>query len=229
MDNSNEKKLEMILFFIILVIIIIVIASLSSYIFKTDRYGYELPEEVLKKSTTTKIVDNSYIDLLENEKISYNKDLLDSNFLLPLNNSLSGNLSTYNINLIQNDESKFIFAYTKLKLSNKDNISLDTINEVIKNTFNYQISERYINKFYNSVNNNYSYDYSDNYTFCLKAKAKKEEKNYLYIKLDVLDYNEELCNVDRFDYETDKEGIISYKKVDNKYYINSFKIMKKEG
>ena len=226
MDDKNEKKLNIILFLIFLVIIVIILISISGYLFKTDRYGYKLPDNVKSKSTT-RVIDKSYKDLLENEKIAYNEKLLDSSFLLPINNATKHSINTFGINLIQNDESKFIYAYTSLKLKDKQNINLEMINEVIKDTFNYEITGNYIKEYYKD--NEYVYNYNNDYTFCLKAISKKEENNNLYLKFDLLDYNEELCNTNRFDYEASKEGIITYNIVNDKYYINSFKIMKKEG
>ena len=226
MDGENEKKLSRILFLIVLVVIIIVLIPVCSYLFKTDRYGYKLPDYVKNKSTT-KVVDKSYKELSEKEKIKYNEMLLDSNFLLPISNAIKNNLNIFGINLIQSDESKFIYAYTNLKLKDIQNINLDMLNEIIKDTFNYEITGEYIKNYYK--NDEYIYNYNNDYTFCLKATNKKEENNVLYLKFDLLDYNDELCNTNRFDYNASKAGIITYNIVNDKYYINSFKIMKKEG
>ncbi len=224
MNEVNEKKIAIIFFLLFLVVLFIVIASFNKSFFKIDTYDYDLPNNVTTKAVN-KTVDRSYKDLDENEKVYYN-ELLNKD-LLAINNAIK-NLNYYNINLIQSEESKFIYAYTKLKLESKENINLEMLNKVISDTFNHEISDNYIKNYFNGKE--YLYNYDKDYTFCLKAFAKKEENGYLYLKFDLLDYDDELCNTNTFNYNTNnKEGILTYNVLNGKYYIDSFKIMRKEG
>ncbi len=226
MDDTNEKKLSRILLIIIGIVLLIVFAILGKYMFTTDKYGYTLPKSAIKKMTT-KVRDNSYHILSNDEKVRYNEKLKNDTFLIPLNNAIIGMQEVYNVNLLQSDISKIKYAYTKILMNDG---TLDVTPEMLKaeinNNFVYGIEDNNLNDYF--ANNN-KYNYNSNYSFCLKATESKEENNMLYLKFDYLSYDEELCSNTVLEYKTDKEGLIVFNKNSDKYYINSYTLMKKEG
>lgn len=226
MDDANVKKLSRILLLIIGLILVIIFIILGKYIFSTDRYGYTLPKKVTR-STTTKVIDYSYHVLSGEEKKIYNEKLKDETFLIPLNNAVKGMENVYNVNILQSDDSKIKYAYTRILMKDGTlDITPDMVKAEINSIFAYGVEDNNLNDYFNNSN---IYNYNANYTFCLKATERKEENNKLYLKFDYLSYEEELCNINALDYKTDKEGLIVFNKDNDKYYINSITLMKKEG
>ena len=224
MEEENEKKLKRILSVIVIIIMVIVCICLFNVLFRNDQYGYDLPN---KGKTVTTTVDATYQKLTATQLEKYNNMLNDREFLLPLNNAIKGYNDLYNINILQNDARKFIYIYTKMKIDSREDINIDTINEESNNIFKYQIDAKNISNYY--INDSYLYNVNENLYFCLKATSSKTEKNKLYLKFDYLSYNEELCNIANNDYTKEKEGLIVYSIIDDKYYIDSFTLLKKEG
>lgn len=222
MEDKNTKKLTIILIIILIIILSIVLISLLSYFSKTDIFGYHNYRN--NSTTTTKVIDKTYNEASPEEKKYYNELLLTNNYLLPLNTIIKNNSEIYNINLLQSDESKFIYIYAKL---NKESLTINEINNEIKNIFNYQIDNKYISKYLNE--NTYSYELDDTKQYCFKLNNIKEENNSYYLNIDIINYNEEKCSQDELNYDSIKEGLLVISKNDDKYIINSFALIKKEG
>ena len=222
MLDNNEKKIVILLLVTLIIVILIIIFILGKIIFGVNNYEYKLPNDMIKKEVK-KSFDDSYIKLTDNEIKEYNEKLSKDDFIISLNNSIKMNLESYNINLLQSDSSKFDYAYSRLKINNKDNIDFNLLQSEIKSIFNYDINDRfYVENSYNSNNE---------LLFCLKANSKKVENNKLYLKLDYVLYDEVVCQKDNLDYEINKYGllILDNDKDNNKYYIDSFKLIEKEG
>ena len=218
MIEKNEKRLVYLLLIIFILLIGIILLVLGKYVFGFNNYEYKLPNDMIKKEVK-EYFDNSYIKLSESEKLEYNNKLNQEDFIIPLNNAVN-KFDAYNVNLLQSDNVKFIYASAKLKLRNEENIDFNMLKEEVKNTFNYDITD----KFYNGVSN-----LNNDLKFCLKANSKKEKNSKLYLKLDFVLYDEDKCKVDNNDYAVNKYSLLVLKNDNNKYYIDSFKLIEKEG
>ena len=96
--------------------------------------------------------------------------------------------------------------------------------------FNRNISSEILNNYLKD--GNYFYDVNPNYDYCFKAYKVKTEKDAIYIKLGVVNYNAIICGSDYTDYNIDtfiKEAIIIIDKKDNNYYINKLTFIEKES
>ena len=222
MEENNTKKLVKILLIVIIIVMIIVIISLISYFSKTDKYGYEGMKKY--NEPTTKIIDNSYKEATIEEKISYNQLFNNKDFLLPMNTIIKKNWSLDNINLIQSDEAKFEYIFTKL---NQESLTLEEINNESKNVFNYEISSNLISKYLKD--NSYIFNFQEEYPYCFKLKKIKKVSDKTYLNLDIIEFNEEKCSQDNLNYDSIREGVLILKNTEDKYYIELFALIKKEG
>ncbi len=225
MEDKNVKKLSIILLLIFVLVIGFVIIVFGKSIFGVNKYEYYLPKSVREPKANKEEV--KYQPLLDEQKIIYNEKLNDKLFLIPLANAIINNNLT-EVNLVQSDKSKFIYTYTYLSLKENSDITFDLLNEEVKNIFGYNIDKINISE-YLTENDTYTYNYNEESTFCLKAKEAKEDGNKLYLKFDYLSYDDKLCNTNEFNYTSLKEGEIIYHKLNDKYYIDSFEMLKKEG
>ena len=221
MEDENTKKLTKILTVIIIIVMIIITISLASTFSKTDIYGYEEPWTTT--TTTTKSIDKPK-EANELDKVKYNIVFDERDFIIPMNIILNGKLDLDNINLLQSDESRFIYSYISL---NKEYPGLEEINSESMKIFNYKIDPELIKKYL--TGQGYYYQYEENPKYCFKLKNIQEETNTLKLFIDILNYNEEKCSIDELNYDNIKEGLLVYNKVNNNNYIDSFSLIKEEN
>lgn len=226
MEERNEKLLGKILLGVFFIIFVIILLSLKKFLFSTDNYEYDLPKIITTTTKTIEKIADPYNVLTDEEKVEYNEKLLNDEFLLPLNNVIKNDMDLDNIDLIQSDESRFIYSYSKLALKDED-ITFDTINLESINTFNNGINSDNLRKYFND--GKYYYELDTTYYYCLKATKTMNVNNKLYLKFDIISYNEESCNYKVLDYEPINEGLIVINQDEDKNYIDSFALIKKEG
>ena len=127
-------------------------------------------------------------------------------------------------NTIQSDEAKFEYIFTKL---NQESLTLEEINNESKNVFNYEISSNLISKYLKD--NSYIFNFQEEYPYCFKLKKIKKVSDKTYLNLDIIEFNEEKCSQDNLNYDSIREGVLILKNTEDKYYIELFALIKKEG
>lgn len=224
-EDKDIILLSKIIIIVLIIIGSIVILSLVKYIFTTDKYGYDIPKE----PDQTVDIEN-YQKLTSIDKIKYNQNISSKPFLTAINNSVTKYINNVNEDLLQNDENLFKFVYSFAYEENNKTLTKEILDETANKLFNRNISSEILNNYLKD--GNYFYDVNPNYDYCFKAYKVKTEKDAIYIKLGVVNYNAIICDSDYTDYNIDtfiKEAIIIIDKKDNNYYINKLTFIEKES
>ena len=224
-EDKDIILLSKIIIIVLIIIGSIVILSLVKYIFTTDKYGYDIPKE----PDQTVDIEN-YQKLTSIDKIKYNQNISSKPFLTAINNSVTKYINNVNGDLLQNDENLFKFVYSFAYEENNKTLTKEILDETANKLFNRNISSEILNNYLKD--GNYFYDVNPNYDYCFKAYKVKTEKDTIYIKLGVVNYNAIICGSDYTDYNIDtfiKEAIIIIDKKDNNYYINKLTFIEKES
>lgn len=224
-EDKDIILLSKIIIIVLIIIGSIVILSLVKYIFTTDKYGYDIPKE----PDQTVDIEN-YQKLTSIDKIKYNQNISSKSFLTAINNSVTKYINNVNEDLLQNDENLFKFVYSFTYEENNKTLTKEILDETANKLFNRNISSEILNNYLKD--GNYFYDVNPNYDYCFKAYKVKTEKDTIYIKLGVVNYNAIICGSDYTDYNIDtfiKEAILIIDKKDNNYYINKLTFIEKES
>lgn len=224
-EDKDIILLSKIIIIVLIIIGSIVILSLVKYIFTTDKYGYDIPKE----PDQTVDIEN-YQKLTSIDKIKYNQNISSKPFLTAINNSVIKYINNVNEDLLQNDENLFKFVYSFAYEENNKTLTKEILDETANKLFNRNISSEILNNYLKD--GNYFYDVNPNYDYCFKAYKVKTEKDAIYIKLGVVNYNAIICGSDYTDYNIDtfiKEAILIIDKKDNNYYINKLTFIEKES
>ena len=224
-EDKDIILLSKIIIIVLIIIGSIVILSLVKYIFTTDKYGYDIPKE----PDQTVDIEN-YQKLTSIDKIKYNQNISSKSFLTAINNSVTKYINNVNEDLLQNDENLFKFVYSFTYEENNKTLTKEILDETANKLFNRNISSEILNNYLKD--GDYFYDVNPNYDYCFKAYKVKTEKDAIYIKLGVVNYNAIICSSDYTDYNIDtfiKEAILIIDKKDNNYYINKLTFIEKES
>lgn len=224
-EDKDIILLSKIIIIVLIIIGSIVILSLVKYIFTTDKYGYDIPKE----PDQTVDIEN-YQKLTSIDKIKYNQNISSKPFLTAINNSVTKYINNVNEDLLQNDENLFKFVYSFAYEENNKTLTKEILDETANKLFNRNISSEILNNYLKD--GDYFYDVNPNYDYCFKAYKVKTEKDAIYIKLGVVNYNAIICDSDYTDYNIDtfiKEAILIINKKDNNYYINKLTFIEKES
>ena len=224
-EDKDIILLSKIIIIVLIIIGSIVILSLVKYIFTTDKYGYDIP----KGPDQTVDIEN-YQKLTSIDKIKYNQNISSKPFLTAINNSVTKYINNVNEDLLQNDENLFKFVYSFAYEENNKTLTKEILDETANKLFNRNISSKILNNYLKD--GDYFYDVNPNYDYCFKAYKVKTEKDAIYIKLGVVNYNAIICDSDYTDYNIDtfiKEAILIIDKKDNNYYINKLTFIEKES
>lgn len=224
-EDKDIILLSKIIIIVLIIIGSIVILSLVKYIFTTDKYGYDIPKEPDQTVDT-----ENYQKLTSIDKIKYNQNISSKPFLTAINNSVTKYINNVNEDLLQNDENLFKFVYSFAYEENNKTLTKEILDETANKLFNRNISSEILNNYLKD--GNYFYDVNSNYDYCFKAYKVKTEKDTIYIKLGVVNYNAIICGSDYTDYNIDtfiKEAILIIDKKDNNYYINKLTFIEKES
>lgn len=224
-EDKDIILLSKIIIIVLIIIGSIVILSLVKYIFTTDKYGYDIPKEPDQTVDT-----ENYQKLTSIDKIKYNQNISSKPFLTAINNSVTKYINNVNEDLLQNDENLFKFVYSFAYEENNKTLTKEILDETANKLFNRNISSEILNNYLKD--GNYFYDVNSNYDYCFKAYKVKTEKDTIYIKLGVVNYNAIICGSDYTDYNIDtfiKEAILIINKKDNNYYINKLTFIEKES
>lgn len=224
-EDKDIILLSKIIIIVLIIIGSIVILSLVKYIFTTDKYGYDIPKE----PDQTVDIEN-YQKLTSIDKIKYNQNISSKPFLTAINNSVTKYINNVNEDLLQNDENLFKFVYSFAYEENNKTLTKEILDETANKLFNRNISSKILNNYLKD--GDYFYDVNPNYDYCFKAYKVKTEKDAIYIKLGVVNYNAIICDSDYTDYNIDtfiKEAILIIDKKDNNYYINKLTFIEKES
>ena len=106
MEDRETKYLAAVFGVVIFVILLIIVLALMNTSTAFNHADYDVPTSI---TTTTKH------ELNENDKISYNANLSEKDFLIAINNVIKDKISYNGVDLLDNDETKFIFIYSYLK------------------------------------------------------------------------------------------------------------------
>lgn len=224
-EDKDIILLSKIIIIVLIIIGSIVILSLVKYIFTTDKYGYDIPKE----PDQTVDIEN-YQKLTSIDKIKYNQNISSKPFLTAINNSVTKYINNVNEDLLQNDENLFKFVYSFAYEENNKTLTKEILDETANKLFNRNIPSEILNNYLKD--GDYFYDVNPNYDYCFKAYKVKTEKDTIYIKLGVVNYNAIICGSDYTDYNIDtfiKEAILIIDKKDNNYYINKLTFIEKES
>lgn len=221
MESNNSKKLGIIFLVVIITIIVVFIVSFKSLL-SVNNHEYE------KITTTNKVEDKSYVLLSDKDKEKFEDILNDNIYLTALNNALSGRLNYYGVNLIESENSKYVFSYTYSKLESDEDILIDKINAVSEKFFNTTILEENIKNYFNG--NNYVYTINHELEFCLKPLMIKTEKNNFTLKVNMVKYDENICMGDEYlDEDILSVGYLNYHKQGEYEYLNTVILEKGEN
>ena len=103
MEDRETKYLAAVFGVVIFVILLIIVLALMNTSTAFNHADYDVPTSI---TTTTKH------ELNENDKIRYNANLSEKDFLIAINNVIKGKISYNGVDLLDNDETKFIFIYS---------------------------------------------------------------------------------------------------------------------
>ena len=182
---------------------------------------YDVPTSI---TTTTKH------ELNENDKIRYNANLSEKNFLIAINNVIKGKISYNGVDLLDNDETKFIFIYSYLKnREDIDKIDSTLIQNYAMRIFRINLDSNQISPYYSD--DNYYYEIDNNIQYILKVTDIREKENFTYIDVDILGYSEELIDSSITNYSNNliiKTGTIIAQNIDGQLYLSSFTLENRE-
>ena len=221
MEDRETKYLAAVFGVVIFVILLIIVLALMNTSTAFNHADYDVPTSI---TTTTKH------ELNENDKISYNANLSEKNFLIAINNVIKGKISYNGVDLLDNDETKFIFIYSYLKnREDIDKIDSTLIQNYAMRIFRINLDSNQISPYYSD--DNYYYEIDNKIQYILKVTDIREKENFTYIDVDILGYSEELIDSSITNYSNNliiKTGTIIAQNIDGQLYLSSFTLENRE-
>ena len=221
MEDRETKYLAAVFGVVIFVILLIIVLALINTSTAFNHADYDVPTSI---TTTTKH------ELNENDKISYNANLSEKDFLIAINNVIKGKISYNGVDLLDNDETKFIFIYSYLKnREDTDKIDSTLIQNYAMRIFRINLDSNQISPYYSD--DNYYYEIDNNIQYILKVTDIREKENFTYIDVDILGYSEELIDSSITNYSNNliiKTGTIIAQNIDGQLYLSSFTLENRE-
>lgn len=221
MEDRETKYLAAVFGVVIFVILLIIVLALMNTSTAFNHADYDVPTSI---TTTTKH------ELNENDKIRYNANLSEKDFLIAINNVIKGKISYNGVDLLDNDETKFIFIYSYLKnREDIDKIDSTLIQNYAMRIFRINLDSNQISPYYSD--DNYYYEIDNNIQYILKVTDIREKEDFTYIDVDILGYSEELIDSSITNYSNNliiKTGTIIAQNIDGQLYLNSFTLENRE-
>lgn len=221
MEDRETKYLAAVFGVVIFVILLIIVLALMNTSTAFNHADYDVPTSI---TTTTKH------ELNENDKISYNANLSEKDFLIAINNVIKGKISYNGVDLLDNDETKFIFIYSYLKnREDTDKIDSTLIQNYAMRIFRINLDSSQISSYYSD--DNYYYEIDNNIQYILKVTDIREKEDFTYIDVDILGYSEELIDSSITNYSNNliiKTGTIIAQNIDGQLYLSSFTLENRE-
>lgn len=221
MEDRETKYLAAVFGVVIFVILLIIVLALINTSTAFNHADYDVPTSI---TTTTKY------ELNENDKIRYNANLSEKNFLIAINNVIKGKISYNGVDLLDNDETKFIFIYSYLKnREDIDKIDSTLIQNYAMRIFRINLDSNQISPYYSD--DNYYYEIDNKIQYILKVTDIREKENFTYIDVDILGYSEELIDSSITNYSNNliiKTGTIIAQNIDGQLYLSSFTLENRE-
>lgn len=221
MEDRETKYLAAVFGVVIFVILLIIVLALMNTSTAFNHADYDVPTSI---TTTTKH------ELNENDKISYNANLSEKDFLIAINNVIKGKISYNGVDLLDNDETKFIFIYSYLKnREDTDKIDSTLIQNYAMRIFRINLDSNQISPYYSD--DNYYYEIDNNIQYILKVTDIREKEDFTYIDVDILGYSEELIDSSITNYSNNliiKTGTIIAQNIDGQLYLSSFTLENRE-
>lgn len=221
MEDRETKYLATVFGVVIFVILLIIVLALMNTSTAFNHADYDVPTSI---TTTTKH------ELNENDKIRYNANLSEKDFLIAINNVIKGKISYNGVDLLDNDETKFIFIYSYLK--NREDIDIidsTLIQNYAMRIFRINLDSNQISPYYSD--DNYYYEIDNNIQYILKVTDIREKEDFTYIDVDILGYSEELIDSSITNYSNNliiKTGTIIAQNIDGQLYLSSFTLENRE-
>ena len=221
MEDRETKYLATVFGVVIFVILLIIVLALINTSTAFNHADYDVPTSI---TTTTKH------ELNENDKIRYNANLSEKDFLIAINNVIKGKISYNGVDLLDNDETKFIFIYSYLKnREDIDKIDSTLIQNYAMRIFRINLDSNQISPYYSD--DNYYYEIDNNIQYILKVTDIREKEDFTYIDVDILGYSEELIDSSITNYSNNliiKTGTIIAQNIDGQLYLSSFTLENRE-
>lgn len=221
MEDRETKYLAAVFGVVIFVILLIIVLALMNTSTAFNHADYDVPTSI---TTTTKH------ELNENDKIRYNANLSEKDFLIAINNVIKGKISYNGVDLLDNDETKFIFIYSYLKnREDIDKIDSTLIQNYAMRIFRINLDSNQISPYYSD--DNYYYEIDNNIQYILKVTDIREKEDFTYIDVDILGYSEELIDSSITNYSNNliiKTGTIIAQNIDGQLYLSSFTLENRE-
>lgn len=221
MEDRETKYLAAVFGVVIFVILLVIVLALINTSTAFNHVDYDVPTST---TTTTKH------ELNENDKISYNANLSEKDFLIAINNVIKGKISYNNVDLLDNDETKFIFIYSYLKnREDTDKVDSTLIQNYAMRIFRINLDSNQISAYYSD--DNYYYEIDNNIQYILKVTDIREKGDFTYIDVDILGYSEELIDSSITNYSNNliiKTGTIIAQNIDGQLYLSSFTLKNRE-
>lgn len=221
MEDRETKYLAAVFGVVIFVILLIIVLALMNTSTAFNHADYDVPTSI---TTTTKH------ELNENDKISYNANLSEKDFLIAINNVIKGKISYNGVDLLDNDETKFIFIYSYLKnREDIDKIDSTLIQNYAMRIFRINLDSNQISPYYSD--DNYYYEIDNHIQYILKVTDIREKEDFTYIDVDILGYSEELIDSSITNYSNNliiKTGTIIAQNIDGQLYLSSFTLENRE-
>lgn len=221
MEDRETKYLEAVFGVVIFVILLVIVLALINTSTAFNHVDYDVPTST---TTTTKH------ELNENDKISYNANLSEKDFLIAINNVIKGKISYSSVDLLDNDETKFIFIYSYLKnREDTDKVDSTLIQNYAMRIFRIKLDSNQISAYYSD--DNYYYEIDNNIQYILKVTDIREKGDFTYIDVDILGYSEELIDSSITNYSNNliiKTGTIIAQNIDGQLYLSSFTLENRE-
>lgn len=221
MEDRETKYLAAVFGVVIFVILLVIVLALINTSTAFNHVDYDVPTST---TTTTKH------ELNENDKISYNANLSEKDFLIAINNVIKGKISYSSVDLLDNDETKFIFIYSYLKnREDTDKVDSTLIQNYAMRIFRIKLDSNQISAYYSD--DNYYYEIDNNIQYILKVTDIREKEDFTYIDVDILGYSEELIDSSITNYSNNliiKTGTIIAQNIDGQLYLSSFTLENRE-
>lgn len=221
MEDRETKYLAAVFGVVIFVILLVIVLALINTSTAFNHVDYDVPTST---TTTTKH------ELNENDKISYNANLSEKDFLIAINNVIKGKISYSSVDLLDNDETKFIFIYSYLKnREDTDKVDSTLIQNYAMRIFRIKLDSNQISAYYSD--DNYYYEIDNNIQYILKVTDIREKGDFTYIDVDILGYSEELIDSSITNYSNNliiKTGTIIAQNIDGQLYLSSFTLDNRE-
>ena len=221
MEDRETKYLAAVFGVVIFVILLVIVLALINTSTAFNHVDYDVPTST---TTTTKH------ELNENDNISYNANLSEKDLLIAINNVIKGKISYSSVDLLDNDETKFIFIYSYLKnREDTDKVDSTLIQNYAMRIFRIKLDSNQISAYYSD--DNYYYEIDNNIQYILKVTDIREKGDFTYIDVDILGYSEELIDSSITNYSNNliiKTGTIIAQNIDGQLYLSSFTLENRE-